>query len=97
MTINTIMTTAASFAMPAAVVMAAAALAVVAAAIALVAGAWRAALVADVVTDGAVIATHAMADSSLDNRRRGYVVLAKSAKKSPKSVKSAAPPRGLIT
>ena len=90
MTINTIMTTAASFAMPAAVVM-------VAAAVALVAGAWRAALAADVVTDAAVIATHAVADSSLDNRRRGYVVVAKSAKKSPKSVKWAAPPRGLVT
>ena len=94
MTINTITTTAASFAMPAAVVVIAAAAAAV---LALVAGTWRSALVADVLTGAAVISDHAMADSSLDNRRRGYVGVAKSAKKSPKSVKWAAPPRGNIT
>lgn len=89
MTINTITMTAASFAMPAAVIVAAAA-----AVVPLAAATWRAALVADVKTGAAVIANHAMADSSLDNRGRGYVVEAKSAKK---SVKSAAPPRGLTT
>lgn len=88
MTINTITTTAASFAMPAAVIAAAAAV------VALAAATWRAALVADVKTGAAVIVNHAMADSSLDNRGRGYVVQAKSAKK---SVKPAAPPRGLTT